>query len=189
MLRDGGRGLRPVGQPRDPVQRPADRRRARRGRRDPEERQVRQRRSRRRQDHRHHDVPGRRPADPRRHLLHAPPGVVLRGELAGRAPTSPRTATSSRSTSRPDDDRRKPVLGGGEFIAAFADRPEVQAFQTYLVLPPTWANAEGARHASGRLGQRQQGPGPANADQRRSTSSRSRSCRTRTRCSGSTAPT
>jgi alpha-glucoside transport system substrate-binding protein len=26
----------------------------------------------------------------------------------------------------------KPVLGGGEFVAAFADRPEVQAVQTYL---------------------------------------------------------
>ena len=26
----------------------------------------------------------------------------------------------------------RPVLGGGEFVAAFADRPEVKAFQTYL---------------------------------------------------------
>jgi alpha-glucoside transport system substrate-binding protein len=33
----------------------------------------------------------------------------------------------------------KPVLGGGEFVAAFADRPEVQAFQTYLA-SPDWAN-------------------------------------------------
>ncbi len=35
----------------------------------------------------------------------------------------------------------KPVLGGGEFIAAFADRPEVQAFQTYLSTDD-WANAK-----------------------------------------------
>ena len=33
----------------------------------------------------------------------------------------------------------KPVLGGGEFIAAFNDRPEVAAFQTYLSTD-TWAN-------------------------------------------------
>jgi len=33
----------------------------------------------------------------------------------------------------------KPVLGGGEFVAAFDDRPEVQAFQTYLS-SDTWAN-------------------------------------------------
>ncbi|MEV0395985.1 ABC transporter substrate-binding protein [Polymorphospora rubra] len=31
-----------------------------------------------------------------------------------------------------DPSAGKPVLGGGEFAAAFADRPEVQAFQTYL---------------------------------------------------------
>lgn len=30
------------------------------------------------------------------------------------------------------DETTKPVLGGGEFVAAFADRPEVKAFQTYL---------------------------------------------------------
>ena len=35
----------------------------------------------------------------------------------------------------------KPVLGGGEFIAAFSDRPEVQAFQNYLS-SDTWANAK-----------------------------------------------
>ena len=33
----------------------------------------------------------------------------------------------------------KPVLGGGEFVAAFADRPEVQAVQTYLS-SDVWAN-------------------------------------------------
>ncbi len=36
-------------------------------------------------------------------------------------------------------DNGKPVLGGGEFVAAFNDRPEVQAFQTYLATD-TWAN-------------------------------------------------
>jgi alpha-glucoside transport system substrate-binding protein len=38
-----------------------------------------------------------------------------------------------------NEDNGKPVLGGGEFVAAFADRPEVQAFQTYLS-SDTWAN-------------------------------------------------
>ena len=37
------------------------------------------------------------------------------------------------------DDFGKPVLGGGEFVTAFADRPEVQAFQTYLS-SDVWAN-------------------------------------------------
>lgn len=37
------------------------------------------------------------------------------------------------------EDFGQPVLGGGEFVAAFADRPEVQAFQTYLS-SDTWAN-------------------------------------------------
>ena len=35
----------------------------------------------------------------------------------------------------------KPVLVGGEFVAAFDDRPEVQAFQTYLA-SADWANAK-----------------------------------------------
>ena len=35
----------------------------------------------------------------------------------------------------------KPVLGAGEFIAAFSYRPEVQAFQTFLS-SDTWANAK-----------------------------------------------
>jgi alpha-glucoside transport system substrate-binding protein len=38
-----------------------------------------------------------------------------------------------------DAAKGKPVLGGGEFVAAFADRPEVKAFQTYLS-SDTWAN-------------------------------------------------
>ncbi len=37
------------------------------------------------------------------------------------------------------DEFGDPVLGGGEFVTAFADRPEVQAFQTYLSTD-TWAN-------------------------------------------------
>ena len=37
------------------------------------------------------------------------------------------------------DATAKPVLGGGEFNVAFADRPEVKAFQTYLSTD-TWAN-------------------------------------------------
>jgi alpha-glucoside transport system substrate-binding protein len=36
-------------------------------------------------------------------------------------------------------DNGKPVLGGGEFVTAFNDRPEVQAFQTYLS-SDVWAN-------------------------------------------------
>lgn len=39
----------------------------------------------------------------------------------------------------PGDGTTKPVLVGGEFVAAFADRPEVQAFQTYLS-SADWAN-------------------------------------------------
>jgi len=39
----------------------------------------------------------------------------------------------------PMDPDNRPVLGGGEFVAAFSDRPEVQAFQTFLS-SPEWAN-------------------------------------------------
>jgi len=38
-----------------------------------------------------------------------------------------------------NDQNGTPVLGGGEFAAAFSDRPEVQAFQTYLA-SDLWAN-------------------------------------------------
>ncbi|GGL07356.1 ABC transporter substrate-binding protein [Mangrovihabitans endophyticus] len=41
------------------------------------------------------------------------------------------------------DATTKPVLGGGEFTLAFSDRPEVQAFQTYLS-SDTWANNKAA---------------------------------------------
>ncbi|MBI9113563.1 ABC transporter substrate-binding protein [Sanguibacter suaedae] len=37
----------------------------------------------------------------------------------------------------------KPILGGGEFVVAFDDRPEVQAFQTYLS-SADWANVKAA---------------------------------------------
>ncbi len=37
------------------------------------------------------------------------------------------------------DEFDTPVLGGGEFVAAFSDEPEVQAFQTYLS-SDVWAN-------------------------------------------------
>jgi alpha-glucoside transport system substrate-binding protein len=39
------------------------------------------------------------------------------------------------------DTDTRPVLVGGEFVAAFADRPEVQAFQTYLA-SADWANVK-----------------------------------------------
>jgi alpha-glucoside transport system substrate-binding protein len=45
------------------------------------------------------------------------------------------------------DEVSKPVLGGGEFIVAFSDRPEVKAFQTYLSTD-TWANIK-AKEAPG----------------------------------------
>jgi alpha-glucoside transport system substrate-binding protein len=38
-----------------------------------------------------------------------------------------------------NEENGQPVLGGGEFVAAFDSRPEVQAFQTYLSTP-VWAN-------------------------------------------------
>ncbi|HHU10308.1 MAG TPA: carbohydrate ABC transporter substrate-binding protein [Intrasporangiaceae bacterium] len=39
----------------------------------------------------------------------------------------------------PSNGDDKPVLGGGEFAAAFSDRPAVQAFQAYLA-SPEWVN-------------------------------------------------
>jgi alpha-glucoside transport system substrate-binding protein len=38
-----------------------------------------------------------------------------------------------------DPAQGSPVLGGGEFVAAFSDRPEVQAFQAYMATPD-WHN-------------------------------------------------
>ncbi len=46
---------------------------------------------------------------------------------------APRTATCTRSTSRRCSDKfGKPIEGGGEFVGAFTDRPEVEAVQLYL---------------------------------------------------------
>jgi len=45
------------------------------------------------------------------------------------------------------DASTKPVLGGGEFVLSFADRPEVKAFQTFLS-SDTWANLK-AKQGSG----------------------------------------
>jgi alpha-glucoside transport system substrate-binding protein len=46
------------------------------------------------------------------------------------------------------DTATKPVLGGGEFILAFSDRPEVKAFQTYLS-SDLWANNKVAATPAG----------------------------------------
>ncbi|MET7422179.1 ABC transporter substrate-binding protein [Dactylosporangium sp. NPDC005555] len=46
------------------------------------------------------------------------------------------------------DDTTKPVLGGGEFVVAFSDRPEVQAFQTFLA-SDMWANEKVASTPGG----------------------------------------
>jgi alpha-glucoside transport system substrate-binding protein len=42
-----------------------------------------------------------------------------------------------------DEAAGRPLLGGGEFVAAFADRPEVQAFLDFQS-SPDWANAKAA---------------------------------------------
>jgi len=41
----------------------------------------------------------------------------------------------------PSMDDTKPILGGGEFVTGFSDRPEVEAFRAYLA-SPEWANAK-----------------------------------------------
>ncbi|KGM12964.1 ABC transporter substrate-binding protein [Cellulomonas bogoriensis] len=41
-----------------------------------------------------------------------------------------------------------PLLGGGEFVAAFDERPEVQAFQAFLT-SPEWVNAKIPEHPDG----------------------------------------
>lgn len=46
------------------------------------------------------------------------------------------------------DAATKPVLGGGEFTVAFSNRPEVQAFQTYLS-SPTYVNARAKESKQG----------------------------------------
>lgn len=47
-----------------------------------------------------------------------------------------------------NEDFGKPVLGGGEFVAAFSDAPEVQAFQTYLS-SDVWANEKAIATTAG----------------------------------------
>lgn len=60
----------------------------------------------------------------------------------------------------PDADTR-PLLGGGEFVAAFADRPEVAAFQAYLT-SPEWSNAKAIATPSGGWVSANSGLDPAN---------------------------
>ena len=151
--------------------------------------EVRQRRPRRRQEHRHHDVPGRRPADPR---AASAPCTARRASTRQLRPEGTEVAEDGDVFAfylPPIDERSgKPVLGGGEFVAAFADRPEVQAFQTYLVHRHL-GQREGQGHPERRLGQRQQGPRRRQPGQPDRQAVRARSCRTRTRCSASTART
>jgi alpha-glucoside transport system substrate-binding protein len=45
------------------------------------------------------------------------------------------------------DTNTKPVVGSGQFVAAFADRPEVKAFQTFLS-SDWWANEKAAAGGS-----------------------------------------
>ncbi|MBO1030407.1 carbohydrate ABC transporter substrate-binding protein [Tessaracoccus sp. SD287] len=60
-----------------------------------------------------------------------------------------------------DEAKGKPVLGGGEFVAAFADRPEVKAFQTYLS-SADWANAKAKATPAGGWVSANKGLDPAN---------------------------
>lgn len=55
----------------------------------------------------------------------------------------------------------KPILGGGEFAAAFADRPEVAAFQAYLA-SAEWANAKATSTPAGGWVSANSGLDPAN---------------------------
>ncbi len=47
-----------------------------------------------------------------------------------------------------EDESTKPVLGGGEFVVGFSDRPEVQAFQAFLA-SDNWANEKVATTPTG----------------------------------------
>lgn len=60
-----------------------------------------------------------------------------------------------------DQTDMKPVLGGGEFVAAFNDRPEVQAFQTFLS-SADWANAKAVATPDGGWVSANNGLDPAN---------------------------
>ena len=135
------RRLRPVGQPRDPVQRPArSSAAARPRRRHPQERGVRQRRLRRREVDRDHHVPGRRPADPQRRVRPAPPGELLRRQLAR---GHRRRRERRRLRLLPPDHQRGLRASRSSAVASSSPRSptsrEVQAFQTYLS-SDVWAN-------------------------------------------------
>ncbi|GAB2457160.1 ABC transporter substrate-binding protein [Nocardioides hungaricus] len=60
-----------------------------------------------------------------------------------------------------NEDNGKPVLGGGEFVTAFDDRPEVQAFQTYLSTD-VWANEKAKATPGGGWVSANTGLDPAN---------------------------
>ncbi|WP_370248935.1 ABC transporter substrate-binding protein [Nocardioides sp.] len=59
------------------------------------------------------------------------------------------------------DEFGQPVLGGGEFVAAFDDRAEVQAFQTYLA-SDVWANEKAKATPDGGWVSANSGLDPAN---------------------------
>ena len=181
MLRDRrARRLRPVGQARDPVQRPEVAAALDEVGDDPEERQVRQRRPRRRevasppppfQDGGLPILDGKCCACTARRASTRPTGP--------RAPRSPRTATSSRSTCRRSTTTTASrSSAAASSSTAFDDRPEVQAFQTYLSIGRL-GQREGQGHPGRRLGQRQQGPGRRQPGQPDRPARPRRSCRTR----------
>ncbi len=60
-----------------------------------------------------------------------------------------------------NEDNGRPVLGGGEFVAAFDDRPAVQAFQTYLS-SDVWANEKAKATPDGGWVNANTGLDPAN---------------------------
>ena len=59
------------------------------------------------------------------------------------------------------DAETRPLLGGGEFAAAFADRPEVAAFQAFLA-SPEWNNAKAIATPNGGWVSANSGLDPAN---------------------------
>jgi alpha-glucoside transport system substrate-binding protein len=59
------------------------------------------------------------------------------------------------------DTASKPLLGAGEFVAAFADRPEVKAFQAYLA-SDLWANNKAKATPNGGWVSANKGLDPAN---------------------------
>ena len=163
----GGRRLRRVDQPQDQVQLARDHQAAMRPvagwMQNPT---VGQRRLRRRQDHRDHDVPGRRQADPDRQVRDAAAGVVLRGAVAEGHQGRRRPATSSRSTCRRSSPSvPTPVEGGGEFVTAFSDEPEVAGRADLPVRPRVGDQPDQGRPGLG-LGQQRSRPEPVHRPDR-----------------------